>query len=108
MPKAYRRSPSSTCSSKHALVVFFSLGASVLHDVEAEAMIAEVMKDGAASTLSAVIFCDFHQPHKMWLWCNPAAAHELTPIAVEPLYELFPLQEFKKTGLIRGGTEARR
>ncbi|HEX6097339.1 MAG TPA: hypothetical protein VF432_13505 [Thermoanaerobaculia bacterium] len=82
------------------LVVFFSLGASVLHDIEAEAMIAEVMKDGAATTLSAVVLCDFYQPHKMWLWCNPAAAQHLTPDAVKALYDLFPLQGFEKSGLI--------
>ncbi len=82
------------------LVVFFSLGASVLHDIEAEAMIAEVANDGAARTLTAVVICDFYQPHKMWLWCNPTAAQQLTAEAVKALYDLFPLQEFKKTGLI--------
>jgi hypothetical protein len=82
------------------LVVFFSLGASVLHDIEAEAMIAEVMKDGSAATLSAVVLCDFYQPHKMWLWCNHEATHALAPEAVKALYELFPLHEFTKTGLI--------
>lgn len=82
------------------LVVFFNLGASVLHDIEAEAMIAEVTKDGAATTLSAMVLCDFYQPHKMWLWCNPGAAQQFTPEAVKTLYELFPLHEFEKTGLI--------
>jgi hypothetical protein len=82
------------------LVVFFSLGASVLHDIEAEAMIADVVKDGSAATLSAVVFSDFYQPHKMWLWCNPEAVHELEPVAVKVLYELFPLHEFVKTGFI--------
>jgi hypothetical protein len=82
------------------LIVFFSLGASVLQDTEAEAMIAEVIKDRAAGMLSAVILCDFYQPHKMWLWCNQAAAHKLTPSAVKALCDLFPLQEFQKTGLI--------
>lgn len=82
------------------LVVFFSLGASVLHDIEAEAMIAEVEKDGTANTLTAVVFCDFYQPHKMWLWCNPTASHQLTGDAVKALFELFPVREFKKTGLV--------
>ena len=82
------------------LVVFFSLGASVLQDIEAEAMIAEVVKDGAATTLTAVVLCDFYQPHKMWLWCNPAAAQQLTSDAVKALYKLFPLHEFEETGLV--------
>jgi hypothetical protein len=82
------------------LIVFFSLGGSVLHDIEAEAMIVEVIKDGAASTLTAVVFCDFYQPHQMWLWCNPTATHRLAPNAVRALYDLFPVREFRKTGLL--------
>jgi hypothetical protein len=82
------------------LVVFFSLGVSVLQDIEAEAMIAEVMKDEAGTALTAVVLCDFYQPHKMWFWCNPAAGQQLTPDAVNALYDLFPLREFEKTGLI--------
>lgn len=58
------------------------------------------MNDGAATSLTAVVLCDFYQPHKMWLWCNPAAAQQLAPEAVQALYDLFPLREFEKTGLI--------
>jgi hypothetical protein len=82
------------------LIVFFSLGASVLHDIEAESMIAEIMQDGTATTLSTVVFSDFYQPHEMWLWCNPTATHQLTGDAMKALFELFPVREFKKTGLV--------
>ena len=82
------------------LVIFFSLGASVMHDIEAEAMIAEVLQDRASKTLTAVVFCDFYQPHKMWLWRNRRATHRLTPQAVSALYALFPIRQFRKTGLV--------
>jgi hypothetical protein len=82
------------------LIVFFSLGASVLHDIEAEAVIAEVHKDKMAKTLTAVVFCEFYQPHKMWLWRNRRATHRLSPDAVKTLYEFFPIRRFRKTGLI--------
>ena len=82
------------------LIVFFALGASVLQDIEAEAMIVQVVQDGAANALTAVVFCDFYQPHKMWLWCNPAATHQLAPEATKALFGLFPLHDFEKTGLL--------
>lgn len=92
------------------LVVFFSLGASVLQDIEVEALIVEVLQDRAAKSLTAVVFCDFYQPHKMWLWRNRRARHRLTAAAVSTLYELFPIRRFQTTGLIlekkrRSGTK---
>ena len=82
------------------LVIFFSLGASVMHDIEVEAMITEVLQDRASKTLTAVVFSDFYQPHKMWLWRNRRATHRLTPAAVSALYALFPIRRFRTTGLV--------
>ena len=82
------------------LVVFFSLGSSVLQDIEVEALIVEVLQDRAAGTLTAAVFCDFYQPHKMWLWRNRRATHRLTLSAVRKLYELFPIRRFRTTGLV--------
>jgi len=82
------------------LVVFFSLGASVLQDIEVEALIVEVLEDRAARSLTAVVFCDFYQPHKMWLWRNRHAKHRLTRAAVQTLYEIFPIRRFQTTGLV--------
>ena len=82
------------------LVVFFSLGASVLQDIEPEAMVVEVLRDKSAGLLTAVVFSDFYQPHKMWLWRNRRAKHRLTPAAVRALYDLFPVRRFQGTGII--------
>jgi hypothetical protein len=82
------------------LIVFFSLGASVLHDIEVEALIVEVLEDSAAWSLTAVVFCDFYQPHKMWLWRNRRAKYRLTRAAVQMLYDMFPIRRFQTTGLV--------
>jgi hypothetical protein len=82
------------------LIVFFSLGASVLHDIEVEAVIAEVRRDKTGKPLTAVVFCDFYQPHKMWFWRNRRANYRLSADAVKALYELFPIRRFRKTGLV--------
>jgi hypothetical protein len=82
------------------LVLFFSLDAGVIQDIEPEAAITKILRDPKASTLSAVVFSDTYRGRNMWFWRNPRARHRLTRTAVACLRSVLNLKQFRRTGIV--------
>jgi hypothetical protein len=80
------------------VVLFMSLDAYVVQDIEVEAMLAELLKDPESRVLSALVFSETYRAKNLRAWFHPDALRPLNTAMVDDLSLLLQLSEMIPSG----------
>jgi hypothetical protein len=96
--KAREKYAGQLAGATEPVILFMSLDAYVVQDIEPEAMLAELLQDQDSRVLSAIVFSDTYRAKNLKLWLHPDARHPLTDALVGDLGQLLQLSEMVPSG----------